>query len=543
MLPRARRSGDLRFQCARFELGDALRGDFELLRALDFAVQSVQFGARGGFRFARRGGFFAANRKTWISNRCFSIMRYAALALALLLLLLPLSGCSAPQPAPAVLTIDPAPQQTILGWGVYPCTIRNDRVNAELYTLWHRPNAARLIWRDLHPTFWRCEILPGSYDARRDDGSLDVKYLDESLGRQIRLGRSYGQTRYILSVWSPPAPFKSPPTTLGVDPKTKRAAVLKPAREGDYCRFVARVLKQLQTEKLPIPFALSVQNEPDYAAPLWNGTQLTPTQWARLVVKMRAVLDENGFGKVQIIGPDAGNYADSIAFVGGAKAPILADAKLNQALGGFAFHGYTPLSKYAPHPQNLRAVALQMQGAGKTIWQSEWSQPGDKPDPLVHVLETAQRLGRETATIPCNYWSWWQGWYFRHPKGEVLLTGSDDAHLNISKTFTFLSCLWKNAPAGSVVHRVASNDAELSGDDAEKVQCVAFENPKNQTLLLVNPTSNVKEVQLRGLKGRAATPYLTDKARDVAPQNALAIKGGAANWNLPPRCVCVMVAQ
>ena len=465
-------------------------------------------------------------------------MRYVTLALLLLL-----SGCSAPHLAPAVLTIAAAPQQTILGWGIYPCTICNDRPNAELYTLWHRPNAARLIWRDLHSTYWRCEILPGSYDARRDDGSLDEKYLDESLVRQIKLARGFGQTRYILSVWSPPVPFKSPPTTLGIDPKTKRAAALKPSREGDYCRYLARVLGYLQSKKLPLPFALSVQNEPDYAAPQWNGTQLSPAQWARLIVQMRAILDAQGFQKVQIIGPDTGNYADSVEFVGGAKAPVLKNPRLKRALGGFAFHGYTPLSKYAPHPEHLRAVALQMQGAGKSVWQSEWSQPGDRPDALRHVLETAQRLGRETAYIPCNYWSWWQGWYYRYPKGEVLITGADDAHLHLSKTYSFLSCLWKNAPAGSVIHRVQSSDAELSGYGAGKVQCVAFETPKSQTVLLVNPTGAAKAIELRGLKGRAATPYLTDQTRDMAPQSALAIDKGATNWTLPPRSVCVLVAR
>ena len=461
------------------------------------------------------------------------------------LLLVAISGCaSAPAPpAPAVLSISPTPQQTILGWGIYPCTIQNNRKNSELYTLWKRPNAARLIWRDLNPTYWRCEILPASYNSKRDDGSLDAKYLDQSLVRQIELARSYGKTRYLLSVWPPPAPFKAPPTTLGVDPKTRRASFLRPSREGDYCRFVARVLKYLQTKKLPLPFALSVQNEPGYAAPLWNGTDMTPAQWPRLVVEMRANLDANGFAKVALIGPEGGSYQMSVNFVGGAAAPALKNPRLNRALGGFAFHGYTLFSKHPPDLGNLRAVAWQMQRAGKPVWQSEWSIPSDKPDPLDHVLQTAQRLGREMSYIPCNYWSWWQAWYFRHPKGEVLLSGSDDAHLHISKTYLFLQCLWKNAPAGSVVHRVDSSDAELSGFNADKVQCVAFENGKTQTILLVNPTNKTKTVQLRGLKGTAATLYLTNQTRDMAPQKPLAIAGGAANWTLSPRCVCVVVAH
>ena len=113
-------------------------------------------------------------------------MRYFVLAL----LPLSLASCATPnsKPAPAVLTISATPQQTMRGWGIYPCTIQNDRPNAQLYTLWKRPNAARLIWRDLGATYWRSEILPGSYDAKRDDGSLDEKYLDESLVRPDQVG-------------------------------------------------------------------------------------------------------------------------------------------------------------------------------------------------------------------------------------------------------------------------------------------------------------------------------------------------------------------
>ena len=465
-------------------------------------------------------------------------MRHFALAF----LLPSLIGCAVPQPAPAVLTIDAAPQQTIRGWGIYPCTIRNDRADAELYTLWRRPNAARLIWRDLNITYWRSEILPGSYDARRDEGSLDLKYLDESLVRQIKLAKSYNQTRYILSVWSPPAPFKSPATTLGTDPKTKRAAVLRPSREGDYCHFVVRVLKHLQTRKLPLPLALSVQNEPNYAPDGWNGTQLSPAQWQRLTIRMRAQLDVSGFKNIELIGPEGGSYRDSVAFVGGVAASALGDEKFNRALGGYAFHGYTLFSKHQPDLDNLREVALAMQKAGKPIWQSEWSIPSDKPDPLDHVTQTAQRLGRETAFVPCNYWSWWQGYYPRHPKGEVLITGKDD-DLHISKTYKFLQCLWKNAPAGSVVHRVQSSDAQLSGFDADKVQCVAFEKGARQTVLLVNPTDKTKAIEVRGLTAATATPYLTDQTRDMAAQAPIAVANGAINWGLPPRCVCVLVAR
>lgn len=466
-------------------------------------------------------------------------MRHVALVLLILL-----GGCAAPPKppviAPTVLTVSPQPQQTTRGWGIYPCTIQNDRPNPNDFTLWHRPNASRLIWRELGASFFRCEILPGSYDARRDDGSLDLPYLRASLERQLRLGASFGQTKFVLSIWSPPAPFKTPPTTLGIDPKTKRASTLRREREGDLCRFIACVLLGLKRDGCALPLALSVQNEPNYASPLWNGCAYSPTQWARVLKTLRAELDRSGLQRVQLLGPEGGSYAQSVAFVGGPSAPVTNDAKLRSALGGFAFHGYTVESKRPPNPQQLRSVAIGMQRASKDVWMTEWSLPGDRPDPIEHALETAQRLGREMTYVPCNYWAWWQGWYPRHPKGEVLLTGQNDAQLHVSKTYFVLQRLWHLVPVGSVVHRVASNDAQMSGFSPQKVQAVAWKTREGQTLLLVNPTTKAKSLRVRGLTGRTARPFLTDKSRDMKPQPAAAINAGEAKWSLPPRSIEVV---
>lgn len=453
-----------------------------------------------------------------------------------------LGGCAAtqpPAPTPTVLTVSPAPQQTIRGWGIYPCTIQNDRKGAELFTLWHRPNAAKLIWKDLGITFWRCEILPGSY-SKRDDGSLDEAVLQGSLERQLRLGASFGVKPYILSIWSPPAAFKSPPTTLGVDPKTHRMSSLRPEREADFCRFVAHVLLHIQAHGLALPLNLSVQNEPNFASPGWNGTAYSPAQWKRVLIQMRRTLDQNGLKNVALLGPEGGSYAQALSFAGGPKAPILNDAGLRNSLGGFAFHGYTVESKRDPNPQQMRSLALAMQGANKAVWMTEWSLPGDKPDPLTHALETAQRLGRETAYIPCNYWAWWQGWYVRHPKGEVLITGRDDGQLHLSKTYFVLQKLWHSARGGSVVHRVRSSDSQLSGFDAHRVQVVAFQSGKRQTLLLVNPTTSSKPVEVRGLSGTLAKRFVTDKSRDMKAQAALAVAAGKAKWTLAPRSIEVV---
>lgn len=460
-------------------------------------------------------------------------------------LLVALSGCTPKPPVVTTLTVETTAQQTIKGWGIYPCTIRNDRPNAGDYTLWNRPNAARLIWKELGISFWRCEILPGSYDSARDDGALNIPYLDDSLVRQIRLADSFGRKPYMLSIWSPPASFKEPAVTFGTDPKTKKPARLRPNREDAYCRYIVRVLDHLtKARKLRAPMAFSVQNEPNYAPDLWNGTPYTPDQWQRVTTKMRRVLDESGYRNVKLIGPEGGSYADSVAFMGGPGAPALKnDPKFAKALDGFAFHGYTALSRQSPHVEQLRDITEVAAKSGKDIWMSEYSITAQKRTPLEHALETVQRLGRETSYIPCNYWAWWQCYYPRHPKSEVLLTGKDDKTLHISKTYYVLQRLWHSAPSGSVVHRVQSDDDEIRGYASGTVQTVAFEYGDTTTVLVVNPTNQKKSLHLQGLKGKTATPYLTNNVLDMKAQPQLTFRSGSVETSSGPHSILVIVAR
>ncbi len=368
------------------------------------------------------------------------------------------SKTTKPVPAPITqLSISPEPQQTLKGWGIYPCTIQNDRPNAGDFTLWKRPNAQKLIFGELGISFMRCEILAGSYDSKKDDGSLNTNYLDASLVRQMQIAQKLGVGKTVLTVWSPPAVFKNPVTTFGTDPKTQRPAKLRRDREDDYCHYVVRVFDYLtKVKKLAAPFAYSIQNEPSYAAASWNGTPYDAVQWQRVFKTMRLTLDQNGYRKVKLIGPECGSYAESVAFLGGSKAPSLQkDAEFRAAISGFAFHGYTRLSRRAPYPQELQKVVKIAAALSKDVWMSEYSIIAQKRTPLQHALETSQRLAREMAYIPCNYWTWWQGWYPVSPKSEVLISGRDDKRLNISKTYYVLQKLWKSAPAGSIVHRVS----------------------------------------------------------------------------------------
>ena len=420
-----------------------------------------------------------------------------------------------------------------------------DRGNPENYNIFHRPHVQRLLLKDLGISFMRCNILPESYDAAKDDGSLNTRYLDETLVRQLKMARGWGMTRYLLTVWSPPAIFKDPPIPEGLEQKTHRPVKLKPEREADYCRYVVKTLDYVTKKQgLAKPIAFSIQNEPGAAVPLWDGTVYDAAQWQRVCKKMRRALGAGGYCDVPVIGPEAATYTDSVAFVGGPDAPALkTDKVLAASLAGFAYHGYSAVSQLAPAPQQLRSVAQVAHGMGKDVWMTEWCIMGRPLAPIDHSIEVMQRLAREMTYIPTNYWTWWQGWWFSYPKNETLLTGTDDNHLYISKTYRILQRLWHSAPSGGVVKFVRTSDPEIKGFDPNKVQTVAFSYRSHTTVLFVNPSAQTKLLTVKGLNGKQATAYLSTANLDMALQKAPALQHGVTTATLPPRSIIVLVTK
>ncbi|HEX8835018.1 MAG TPA: hypothetical protein VF719_12495, partial [Abditibacteriaceae bacterium] len=224
-------------------------------------------------------------------------------------------------------------------------------------------------------------------------------------------------------------------------------------------------------------------------------------------------------------------------------AALKDDKEFAAAMSGFAYHGYTLLSRKKPYPQQLRSIAETARGMGKNIWMTEWSIIAQKRTPLEHSFDVMQRLGRETSYIPTNYWTWWQGWYYKHPKGEVLLTGDDDNNLHISKTYRILQKLWHSAPPGSIVKRVETNDPEMSGYNPYAVQTVAFDHPRGMTVLLINTTAEAKHPSVRNLSGESATSYLTTDAVDMKAGPNRALHAGVLEVELPPRSITLLVTN
>ncbi len=84
---------------------------------------------------------------------------------------------------------------------------------------------------------------------------------------------------------------------------------------------------------------------------------------------------------------------------------------------------------------------------------------------------------------------------------------------------------------------------QIRGYDAFEVQTVAWKFKNRTTLLVINPTNSQKKLQIGGLEGKIATPFLTDEKRDMKKQTPVPIRGKGVNLKIPKRSILVLVGE
>jgi O-glycosyl hydrolase len=267
-------------------------------------------------------------------------------------------GAAAPDesklpPLPVHAEILPEKRQAIKDWGAYPAFLRTDWPSGGRHHILDKPDVQQMVYKDLGITLMRTSFFPKSYDEKKDDGTLNTAYLDQTIVAHVRTAQENGVKRYIVSIWSPPPVMKDPPIEEGRD-KDGKPSRLRPEREDDYVRYVVNVLDHLKQRGVGAPVAFSVQNELTYPA-RWDGCKYEPEQYVRVVKKMRRALDAAGYKDTLIFGPESGSYAGNIDYLGGPEMPLMRqDAELRDAVDVIAFHGYSEWSDKDDIPQRMR---------------------------------------------------------------------------------------------------------------------------------------------------------------------------------------------
>lgn len=429
-------------------------------------------------------------------------------------------------------SVSPSGMQTVKGWGC----------NSYFATSSVPPEIVQDFYSELGMTIDR--IYLDHNDGSDAAGNVNISAMND-VCTKIQALQAHG-LRYILCSWSPNIGMKKP-SIIG-------SADLRVGSEDAFTNYFVNICNFIKSKGLPLPIAISVQNEPtttaDYDSMHFiHESQFNYSQYYRVVEQLRSKLDEEGFQSVKLLGPEDGAYDTgkpwgcSMAFFGGNGFPAFRSyPALRSAIWGCSSHSYNWGGSAIP----LEQWAASCEKWHKDKWMTEYSyiENGEKDTPLIDIAVMAtRRLCSDMACVRNNYWFWWDGYVPNIARNEVLVSG--DSSYTKYPLFYVLQKIFRNATPGSVCHRVTSNDPLLTTKDAIWMDSVAFVNKHGSTVVLVNPDRNSStKLDLSGLTGTKAEIYQTASGENMQLVDTESpAHGTISSLTLPPWSVTVVVTS
>jgi glucosylceramidase len=185
-----------------------------------------------------------------------------------------------------------------------------------------------------------CTTPAGQTDPKLEHYSLahDQEYILPLLRKALALNPAI---HVMLTPWSAPGWMKTsgsmlgsiPASPQGSGPETKEASSLRPEFYSAFAHYLVKTVQGYQAAGVPV-YALSVQNEPLYAPPTYNGMQMLATEQAAFLA--------NDLGPAMAA---AGLKTKVMAYDHNWNRPdypetILNDPKAGAVVAGTAWHHY-----------------------------------------------------------------------------------------------------------------------------------------------------------------------------------------------------------
>ena len=308
------------------------------------------------------------------------------------------------------------------------------------------------------------------------------------------------------SPWNPPASMTET-FTHGSQTNAKR---LKYSSYGAYAQHLNDFTSYMRTNGVNL-YAISVQNEPDYASTWtwWTSTEI--------VNFLRA---NAGSISTKVIAPESFQYVKSMS------DPILNDstALANVDIIGAHLYG-TPYSNF-PYP------LFKQKGAGKELWMTEVYYPNstDSADAWPGALDVGEHMHHAMVDAEFQTYVWW---YLRRSYGPMREDGQ------ISKRGAIMAQFARFVRPGYVRIDATANPATnvfvsayLSGTTVVIVAVNKNTSSTSQQFTLANTTAS----------GSVAS-WVTDANRNVAAQSALSMSNGSLTVTLPAQSVTTFVTS
>lgn len=255
-------------------------------------------------------------------------------------------------------------------------------------------------------------------------------------------------------------------------------------------------------------YAISVQNEPDYAHD-W-------TWWTAEEI-VRFLRENAGSISTRVIAPESFQYIKSMS------DPILNDpvALANVDIIGAHLYG-TPYANF-PYP------LFKQKGAGKELWMTEVYYPNssDSADLWPQALEVGEHMHRAMVDAEFQTYVWW---YIRRSYGPMREDGQ------ISKRGAIMAHFARFVRPGYV--RI-----DATANPASNVYVSAYRGDDSIVIVAINKGTSAVSQQFTVVNSTASSvsSWLTDASRNVAPQGTSSVSNGSFTVTLPARSAMTFV--
>jgi O-glycosyl hydrolase len=467
---------------------------------------------------------------------------------------------------PDTYTLEVAQQdlQTIRGWGLLPAfTVPEGSITLPP-SINSVPLAREVLFTELGMNIYRVWLDPhAGVNYTADHHELNMPYIDE-LAELVRYAQGVGVTEYLMSIWSPPVHMKEIYDATPNEPTRQWRPRLKADCYELFADYVVDALKELHNRNLPTPIVLSLQNEPEGGWG-WPGEPRPSLEdglvvWyegedlAGLISRTRAKLDAAGLTTVRMGGQEEANYTDGGIF----DVPTSIDPALLKDLDVFLIHAYAK-DVYTSNSAAEYLAPMEKLLRNKRIldlpsWQTEFSiLPGNAGVGLTdmeRMIYAMRVLAADMVWAGHEVWMWWYGWdpgWSPEPEDSeqgVILGGNGVTEVDRSGLFEALSTIFHNAPRGSHVRQVITNDTRLKTDMRLMNDLAAFQSDAGTLVLLVNGTDTKKTYAVSGLTGSAGTlKTLSGSDGRTVTLTAFPVDGGQASVAIPPKSVNFIITN
>jgi glucuronoarabinoxylan endo-1,4-beta-xylanase len=388
----------------------------------------------------------------------------------------------------AASNIDPsAPKQTIKGFGgMSHAAWIGDLTAAQRDTAFGTG--------DGHLGF---SVLRIPVNENQSDWSRDLA----TAQRAVALGATV-----FASPWNPPASMIET-FTHGSQTNAKR---LKQSSYAAYAQHLNDFTTYLRNNGVNL-YAVSVQNEPDYA---------TDWTWWTSAEIVKFLKENAGSISTRVMAPESFQYVKSMS------DPILNDSSALANVDIIGAHLYgTPYANF-PYP------LFQQKGAGKELWMTEVYYPNstDSADAWPGALDVGEHIHHAMVDAQFQTYVWW---YIRRSYGPLREDGQ------ISKRGAVMAQFARFVRPGYV--RI-----DATANPATNVYVSAYKNGDTVVIVAINKNTSAAGQQFtlaNTTASGAVSTWLTDSSRNVAPQSALTMSNGSLTVTLPARSAMTFVTS